>query len=113
MEEVLAKIGHFATFRDVREQNVHEGVLTVERRAALIFECNNSFDGREVAFSESVILSAKESFPPAPRIYGIDPIVHDAATYERFHLGRPGPGMKQQPVYAMGAVIHGKLCEWH
>ena len=88
-------------------------MLAVERHTSLILTCNDSLDGRDVALAESIVLCAPETFSPASRFSGLDPNVHNATTYESFHLGRPIPAMKQQPVHAMGAVIDDQLFDGH
>jgi hypothetical protein len=70
-------IEHLATFRDIREQHIHEGVLAVERCTSLIFGRNDSLNCSEVALTERVVLRAKETFTPCIGLLGIDPIVHD------------------------------------
>jgi len=58
-------IKHLATFRDIREQHIHEGVLAIERRTSLIFGRNDSLNCSEVALTERVVLRAKETFAPS------------------------------------------------
>jgi hypothetical protein len=38
----LTQIQRLAAFRDVREQNLDEGMLTVERGASLVFRAHDS-----------------------------------------------------------------------
>ena len=40
-------IAHQATFRDIREQHIHDGVLAVKRRTSLIFGRNDSLNCSE------------------------------------------------------------------
>jgi hypothetical protein len=51
--------------RDIREQHIHEGVLSVEGRTSVIFGRNDSLNCSEVALTERVVLRAKETFTPS------------------------------------------------
>jgi hypothetical protein len=54
----LTHIEHLATLRDIREQHIPEGVLSVERRTSLIFARDDSPNSREVALTERIVLRA-------------------------------------------------------
>jgi hypothetical protein len=109
----FTQIEHLAAFRDIREQHIHEGVLSVERRTSLIFRRNDSLNCSEVALTERVVLRTKETFTPSIGLLGIDPIVHDTPTYERpYHL-RPVPSVKQQSIAVVRSVVDDEICESH
>ena len=100
----MADVEHFAAFCNVRKQHIYEGMLAVECQAALIFGRCDALDCRQVSIAESVILGSEETFPAFEGPSGINPIIHYAPAYERCHLLRPVPAVKQQSIAAVGAV---------
>jgi hypothetical protein len=113
---VTAKLGHIehlATRRDVGQQYVHEGVLAVERRTALIFRGNDPPDCCEVAFAQGVVLRAIETFAPFKVLSGINPIIHDTSADEGCDLLGSIPSVKQQSVAIVRAVIDCEMRKRH
>jgi hypothetical protein len=88
-------------------------VLAIERRASLVFGCDDSLDRREVALAKRVVLLAIKAFPPSVRLFGIDPVVHDAPADEPRHLSISIPAVKQQSITIVRAVVDGKLRKFH
>jgi len=98
-------VEHLAAFGDVRQEHIHERVLTVERRAPLIFGSHDPLDCRQIAFTECVVLRAKETFSPSVGLSGVDPIIHSSPTYERRHPFGAVPRVKQQSIAVVRAII--------
>ena len=61
----LTRVKRLAAFRNVGQQNVYKRVLAIERRASLVFGCDDSLDRREVALAKRVVLLAIKAFPPS------------------------------------------------
>ena len=83
-------------------------MLAVERKTALIFGRCDALDCRQVSIAEIVILGSVETFPAFEGPSGINPIIHYAPAYERCHLLRPVPAVKQQSIAVVGALVYGK-----
>jgi len=104
----LADVKHFAAFCNVRKQDIYEWMLPVESKTTLIFGRCDALDRRQVSIAESVILGSEQTFQAFEGPPGINPIIHDAPAYERSHLLRAVPAMKQQSIAAVGAIVHGE-----
>jgi len=107
----FAQIEHLATFYDVGQQNIYEGVLPIKRGTSPIFGRNDSIDCSEVAFAERVVFRATETSTPSVGLFGIGPIVHDAPVYERRYPFRPIPSMQQQSIAVVWSVVDDKTCQ--
>jgi hypothetical protein len=107
----FAQIEHLATFYNVGQQNIYEGVLPIERGTSPIFGRNDSIDCSEVAFAERVVFRAKETSTPSVGLFGIGAIVHDAPVYERRYPFRPIPSMQKQSIAVVWAVVDDKTCQ--
>ena len=83
-------------------------MLPVESKTALIFGLCDALDGRQVPIAESVILNAEQTFPAVEGPPGINPIIHYVPAYERCHLLRAVPAVKQQSIVAVGAIVYGE-----
>ncbi len=105
----MADVKNFAAFRNVRKQDIYERVLPVERWTALVLQCRDTVDCRQVSIAESVILGSEQTFPAFKGPPGINPIIHYAPAYERCHLLRAVPAVKQQSIAAVRAIVYG---EW-
>ena len=79
-------------------------MLSVESETALIFGRCDALDRLQISIAESVILGSEQTFPAFEGPPGIHPIIHYAPAYERCHLLRAVPAMKQQSIAAVGAV---------
>jgi len=73
----IPEVEQFATVRDIRQQYVHERVLAVERRPALVFLLDNPVDHREVKLSEHIVLLAEQTSSLLFALCRIDPVIHD------------------------------------
>ena len=104
----MADVEHFAAFCNVRKQYIYEWMLPVESWTALIFGRCDALDGRQVSNAESVILCSEQTLPAVEGPPGINPIIHDVPAYERCHLLRAVPAMKQQSIAAVGAIVYGE-----
>jgi hypothetical protein len=109
----FARIERLFAFHDVGQQNIHKRVLAVDRRAALIFGCDDSFDRYEVAFAEGVLLFAVKAFPPSVGLPGIDPVVHDTPADESRYLLVAIPAVKQQSITIVRAFVDSKFRKCH
>ena len=104
----MADVEHLAAFRNVGKQDIYEWMLPVESKTTLIFGRCNALNRRQVSSAESVILGSEQTFPAFEGPPGINPIIHDAPAYERCHLLRAVPAVKQQSIAAMGAIVSGE-----
>jgi hypothetical protein len=104
----LADVEHFTAFCNVRQQDIYEWMLAVESKTALIFGYCDALDRRQVSNAESVILGSEQTFPAVEGPPGINPIIHDVTAYERSHLLRAVPAVKQQSIAAVGAIVYGE-----
>ena len=86
-----SEIEHLPAFRDVRQQNIHEWVLAVKCGTAPIPGRDDSFDCRQVALAQRIVLCPKEALSYSIGLNGIDPIVHYTPADESLHLLRPVP----------------------
>ena len=107
----MADVEHFAAFCNVRKQDIYEGMLPVESKTALIFGRRDALDCRQVSIAESIILGSKQTFPAVEGPPGINPIIHDVPAFERCHLLRAVPAVKQQSIAAVGAIVYGESGE--
>ena len=83
-------------------------MLAVERKTALIFGRCDALDCRQVSIAESVILGSEQTFPAFKGPPGINPIIHYAPAYERCHLLRAVPAVKQQSIAVVGTIVYGE-----
>ena len=107
----MTDVEHFAAFCNVGKQDIYEGMLPVESKTALIFGRCDALDRWQVSSAESVILGSEQAFPTVQGPPGINPIIHDVPAYERCHLLRAVPAVKQQSIVAVGAIVYGELGE--
>ena len=104
----MADVEHFTAICNVRQQDIYEWMLPVESKTALIFGRCDALDRRQVSIAESVILGSEETFPAFQGPSGINPIIHYVPAYERCHLLRAVPAVKQQSIAAVGAIVYGE-----
>lgn len=104
----MADVEDFAAFCNIGKQDIYEWMLPVESKTALIFGRCDALDGRQVPIAESVILGSEQTFPAVEGPLGINPIIHDVPAYERCHLLRAVPAVKQQSIAAVGAIVYGE-----
>ena len=83
-------------------------MLSVESKTALIFGRYDALDRRQVSIAESVILGSEETFSAFQGPSGINTIINYVPAYERCHLLRAVPAVKQQSIAAVGAIVYGE-----
>jgi hypothetical protein len=69
------------------------------------FGCNDSFDRREVALAQRVVLLAIKAFSPSIGLSGVAPVVHDTPADEPRYMLLSIPPVKQQAITAVRAVL--------
>src|SRR6266511_1635434 len=104
---------NFATVGDIRQQDVDEGILAIERRTSLVFGGDDSFDGREIALAEHVVLFAKETRFPSIRLGRINPVIQHASADEAGHRLCSVLAVQEQSVAVVVTFVDAKFGELH
>ncbi len=81
-----SKIQTLTTFRDVREQYVDKGMLTVGRGAPLVFRAHDSLKRCKVQFAKRIVLITEQTLSSSTVLDGFRPDVQYLAADERLDL---------------------------
>ncbi len=101
-------VQHLTTLCDIREQNIHEWVLPVERKTALVLARHDPLDCRQVSIAKRVVVAAKETVPAFREPSGVPPIIHNAPAYEGCNPLRPRPTRQGASRHGCGPIVYGQ-----
>ena len=107
----FGQIQILAAFRDVREQYLDKGMLSVGRGASLVFPTYDSLKRGKVQLAKRVILITEQTLSSSPMLDGLRPDVQYLTAYERLNLFSAILRKNPQPVHVMRAVIDAELCK--
>jgi hypothetical protein len=94
LADEFAQIQNLAAFRDVREQYLDKGMLSVGRGAPLIFRAHHSLKRCKVQLAKRIVLITEQTLSSSTMLDGLRPNVHYLAAYERLDLFSPILGKK-------------------
>jgi hypothetical protein len=82
----FGKIQILTAFRDVREQYLDKGMLSVGRGASLVFRAHDSLKRRKVQFAKRIVLITEQTLSSSTVLDGLRPDVQYLAADERLDL---------------------------